>query len=177
MAEIPIRKLNSSVAALTSAILAPQNFVAISSPECTNCEYSEPSIDDKLEYMLYERENTPKSTCHWLTSLEHETHERWPQCFSAMIQPIRFKSIPSVLVFEINSINTKVSKTLKCEQKGETVVLDVRGLIYYGYFHFKSCIMELMVLYGTMMVWPLGVAVKMRKILTSSLPEIVEVQR
>ena len=76
MAEIPIRKLNSSVAALTSAILAPQNFVAISSPECTNCEYSEPSIDDKLEYMLYERENTPKSTCHWLTSLEHETHER-----------------------------------------------------------------------------------------------------
>ena len=55
-----------------------------------------------------------------------------------MIQPIRFKSIPSVLVFEINSINTKVSKTLKCEQKGETVVLDVRGLIYHGDFHFTS---------------------------------------
>ncbi|KIM76325.1 hypothetical protein PILCRDRAFT_77918, partial [Piloderma croceum F 1598] len=45
---------------------------------------------------------------------------------------------PSVLVFEINSRNIKVSKTLKFEQKGETVVLDVRGLIYHGDFHFTS---------------------------------------
>jgi hypothetical protein len=43
-----------------------------------------------------------------------------------------------VLVFEINSRNIKVSKTLKFEQEGETVVLDVRGLIYHGDFHFTS---------------------------------------
>jgi hypothetical protein len=29
---------------------------------------------------------------------------------------------------------------LKFEQEGETVVLNVRGLIYYGNFHFTSCI-------------------------------------
>ena len=69
-----------------------------------------------------------------------------------MMQLISFKSAPNVLIFEINSRNIKVSKTLKFEQEGETVVLDVRGLIYCGYFHFTSCIMELMVLYGTMMV-------------------------
>jgi hypothetical protein len=55
-----------------------------------------------------------------------------------MIQPICFKSIPTVLVFEINSRNIKVSKTLKFEQEGETVVLDIRGLIYHGDFHFTS---------------------------------------
>ena len=55
-----------------------------------------------------------------------------------MVQPISFKSTPSVLVFEINSRNIKVSKTLKFEQDGETVVLDVRGLIYHGDFHFTS---------------------------------------
>jgi len=48
------------------------------------------------------------------------------------------KSTPSVLVFEINLQNIKVSKTLKFEQEGETVVLDVRGLIYHGDFHFTS---------------------------------------
>ncbi|KIM78557.1 hypothetical protein PILCRDRAFT_75281, partial [Piloderma croceum F 1598] len=32
----------------------------------------------------------------------------------------------------------QVSKTLKFEQEGETVVLDVRGLIYHGDFHFTS---------------------------------------
>src|SRR5882672_12521667 len=125
-------------AALASAILAPHDCVAISSPECTNCEYSEPYINDRLELVLYEKENTPKSTCKWLESLEHETHEKCPHCFSAMMQPISFKSAPSVLVFEINSRNIKVSKTLKFEQEGETVVLDVKGLIYHGDFHFTS---------------------------------------
>ena len=54
----------TSVSALASAILAPQKFVAISCPECTNCEYSEASIDDRLNFVLYEKEDTPKLTSH-----------------------------------------------------------------------------------------------------------------
>jgi hypothetical protein len=100
--------------------------------------HSHKSIYDRLDYVLHEKEDAPKSTSHWLGSLEHETYERCPQCFSAMMQPISFKSVPSVLVFEINSRNIKVSKTLKFEQGGETVVLDVRGLIYHGESHFTS---------------------------------------
>jgi hypothetical protein len=57
-----------------------------------------------------------------------------------MMQPISFKSAPNGLIFEINSRNIKVSKTLKFEQEGETVVLDAKGLIYHGDFHFTSCI-------------------------------------
>src|SRR6202167_2696649 len=94
-AQFPYGTRGTSVSALASAILAPQNFVAISSPECTKCEYSEASIDDRLNFVLYEKEDTPKSTSHWLRSLE---------------------------------------------QEGETVVLDVRRLIYHGDFHFTSCI-------------------------------------
>src|SRR5882762_1237790 len=108
-AQFPYGTRGTSVAALTSAILAPHDFVAISSPECTNCEYSEPPINDRLEFVLYEKEDMPKSIHKWLGSLEHETHEKCPHCFSAMMQPISFKSIPSVLVFEINSRNIKVS--------------------------------------------------------------------
>src|SRR5882762_2801667 len=68
----------TSVAALTSAILAPHDTVAISSPECTNCEYSEPSVDHRLEFVLYEKEDIPKSTCTWLGSLEHELMKNVP---------------------------------------------------------------------------------------------------
>src|SRR6267154_3540018 len=136
--QFPYGTRGTSVTALTSAIFTPHNLVAISSPECTNCEYSEPPINDRLGFVLYKKENMPKSTCRWLESLKHETHEKCPHCFSAIMQPINFKSIPSVLVFEINSRNIKVSKTLKFEQKGETVVLDIRGLIYHRDFHFTS---------------------------------------
>jgi hypothetical protein len=66
-----------------------------------------------------------------------------------MMQPTSFKSTPSVLVFKINSRNIKVSKTLRCEQEGETVILYVRGSIYHGDFHFTSHIigMDGIVLY------------------------------
>jgi hypothetical protein len=109
----PYRTRGTSVSALGSTIPAPHNSVAFSSFECINCEYSKLSIDDRLEFMLYKKDDTPQSTCHWLGSLEHETHERCPQCFSAMMQPISFKTTPSMLVFEINTRNIKVSKTFK----------------------------------------------------------------
>src|SRR5258705_2723888 len=57
-----------------------------------------------------------------------------------MMQPINFKTSPSMLVFEISMRNIKVSKTLKFEQEGRMVVLDVRRLIYHGDFNFTSCI-------------------------------------
>jgi len=60
--QFPYGTRGTSVAALTSAILAPHDFAAISIPECTRCEYSKPSVDDRLEFVLHEKENAPKST-------------------------------------------------------------------------------------------------------------------
>jgi hypothetical protein len=77
-----------------------------------------------------------------------------------MMQPISFKTAPSVLGFEINTRSIKISKTLKYEQEGEIVVLDVRGLIYHEDFHFTSCII------GTSgIVWYRDGRVKMIEIL------------
>ena len=46
----------TSVAALSSA---PQNFIAISSSESTNCEYSEPSIDNSLKFIIVAQAPVP----------------------------------------------------------------------------------------------------------------------
>src|ERR1700732_2364800 len=136
--QFPYGTRGTSVAALTAVIFAPNDCVAISSPECTSCEYSEPTMNDRLEFILYGGGKTSKSTSHWLCSLEHEIHEECPDCHCALKQPISFKSAPSVLVFEINSTKIKISKTLKFVQDSETVILEVRGLIYHGDFHFTS---------------------------------------
>ena len=68
-----------------------------------------------------------------IRSVEHETHKKCPSCFSAIMQPISFKSIPSVLVIEINLRSITVSKSLQFGQEGETVDLNIRGLIYTFY--------------------------------------------
>ena len=53
----------------------------------------------------------------------------WPQCNALLLVQDISHNI---------SRNIKVSKTLKFEQGSETVILDVRGLIYHGDFHFTS---------------------------------------
>jgi len=85
--------------------------------------------------------NSPGNTKVYLSMVvvfEHETHEECPYCSYTLKQPISFKSAPNVLVFEINSKNIKISRSLKFVQDSETVVLDVRELIYHGDFHFTS---------------------------------------
>ena len=74
--QFPYGTRGTSVSVLASTIFASLNFVTISSPECTCCEYSEASIDNRLSLVQYEKKDTPKSTSYWLMSLEHETHER-----------------------------------------------------------------------------------------------------
>ena len=167
-AQLPYGIRGTSVSALASAILAPHNFVAISSPECANCEYSEASIDDIWDFVVYKKEDTPKSTSHWLRCLKHKTHEICPQCFSEMMQPISFKSAPNVLIFESTQ---EISNLVKLWNLSRKVKLwSCVSKVYYT-MRFPL-LLEWVVSYGTMMVWPLGVAAKIGGALTSSLPGI-----
>ena len=51
-AQFPYGTRGTSVAALTSAILAPDECIAISSPECPSCEYSEPTMIQLNSYYM-----------------------------------------------------------------------------------------------------------------------------
>jgi hypothetical protein len=141
-AEFAYGTRGTSVTALTAAILEPHDIVAVSKHECIKCDYSRPITDDRLEFILYEKSDTPRSTSQWLRSLKHHTHEKCPDCSSALKKPIHFVSAPNVLALEINSRNIKISKTLKFVQDGDSIVLKVRGLIYHGDFHFTSHIIR-----------------------------------
>jgi len=136
--EFPYGTRGTSVAALTAAILAPHNIVAVSRPVCIKCNYSGQMTGDRLEFVLYEKVDTPKSTSQWLGTLKHQTHEQCPDCQYVLTRPISFVSAPNLLALEINSRNIKISKSLKFVQDGESVVLRVRGLLYHGDFHFTS---------------------------------------
>jgi len=54
--EFPYGTRGTSVAALTAAILAPHNIVAVSRPVCIKCNYSGQMTGDRLEFVLYEKD-------------------------------------------------------------------------------------------------------------------------
>jgi hypothetical protein len=60
-AQFPYGTKGTSVSALASAILALRILWSSQVLNiCTNCEYSEASIDDRLDLVLYEKEDIPK---------------------------------------------------------------------------------------------------------------------
>lgn len=97
-------------------------------------------MDDRLEFILYKKVGTTKSTSQWLGLLTHHTIVKCPDCSCSLTRPMSFVSAPNPLVLEINSRNIKMSKALEFVQDGESIVLKVRGLIYHWDFHFTSYI-------------------------------------
>ncbi|KIM74616.1 hypothetical protein PILCRDRAFT_79928, partial [Piloderma croceum F 1598] len=55
---------------------------------------------------------------------------------------ISFDLPPPLLIFEINSNNITLSKTIGFEEEDGMMVLQLKGMIYHGGFHFTSCIVS-----------------------------------
>src|SRR6202050_5973387 len=57
-------------------------------------------------------------------------------------KPIGYNSLPSLLIFEIDSNNITLSKTIGFKGDDGLKVLQLKGIVYHGDFHFTSCIVS-----------------------------------
>ena len=138
--KFPYGTTGTSVSALTSEMLFSKH-VAFSVPKCSSCGYQGESVTDRLGFMI-DSDQDANSTSSLLGSLNHETHDRCPDCGEILKQPIFFNETPNILAFGISSSNIRVSKKIKYIDGIERIELKLRGLIYYGGFHFTSRIIS-----------------------------------
>ena len=59
-----------------------------------------------------------------------------------MRKSISYDSPPPLLIFEINSDNITLNKTIGFEEDDEMKVLQLKGMVYHGGFHFTSRIIS-----------------------------------
>jgi hypothetical protein len=78
----------------------------------------------------------------WLKNLEHHTLKKCPDCSQPLRKSISYNLSPPLLIFEINSNNITLSKTIGFEED-RMKVLQLKGMIYHECFHFTSHIVSL----------------------------------
>ena len=60
------------------------------------------------------------------------------QCHGEMNKITRFHKTPKILLFSINDSSLKVTKNLTLDNGNENVAYTIKGVIYFGEFHFTS---------------------------------------
>ena len=140
--EFPTGTAGASAAGLAAKIFDTRKILASASVECTQCDYEEDLADHRLGFVLYEMNNEAISTGLWLKNLKHHTSKKCPDCPQPMRKSISYDSPPPLLIFEINSDNITLNKTIGFEEDDEMKVLQLKGMVYHGGFHFTSRIIS-----------------------------------
>ena len=132
-----------SVAGLAEEMLKVRKSIASSQHQCSRCEYAENPIDDKLTYVLHADNSTKHSPNHWVNGLSQITHRRCSDCNHSMKQVIFYNEIPNIVILEYPMRNTQTSHSLEfITDEGEIKVLNLRGIVYHGGYHFTSHIVS-----------------------------------
>jgi hypothetical protein len=108
----------------------------------TQCDYEEDSVDDSLGLILYEMSNKSGSTGLWLKNFERQISEKCPDCSKPLQKSIGYSSPPPLLIFEIDSNNITLRKTIGFKGNDGMKVLQLKGMVYHGDFHFTFCVVS-----------------------------------
>jgi hypothetical protein len=137
----PYGTAGTSVSSLAINMLSHKDLVSFSYRICSQCGFKGEDIPDRLDFVLHPTGN-PDAVSVWLNSLQHETHEKCPDCRSALKQPIFFNEPPSILIFDTQSSTIKLNKKIKFDCDNQITTLKLRGIVYYGNFHFTARIIS-----------------------------------
>ena len=133
-AVFPIGHVGTSVAALATEMLRTNDTVTSSQLVCTQCDYEEPKMSDRLGYIIHADRNTSGSTSTWVRSLKQRLEHQCPECLADMHQPIYYDKPPMLLVLEYPTQNVETSHRLKFNKP--SVDLYLKGIVYLGGYHF-----------------------------------------
>jgi hypothetical protein len=133
----PYGTAGTSISSLAINMLSSKEFVSFSYSTCSQCGFKGEDIPDRLDFVLHSSGN-PDAISVWINSLQHETHEKCPDCRSDLKQPIFFNESPSILIFDTQSPTIKLNKKIKFNHNNQITTLKLRGMVYYGNFHFTA---------------------------------------
>jgi hypothetical protein len=132
-----------NVAGLAEEMLKMTESIASSQHQCSRCDHAEDPINDELTYVLHADGSTRHSTNNWINNLVQTTHKRCPNCNHKMKQVVFYNQVPNIVILEYPMRNIQTSHGLEfLTEEGEKQVLQLRGIVYHGGYHFTSRIVS-----------------------------------
>ena len=139
----PYGHIGTSLSQLTLDIFSTDVKISKSQETCSNCNFFRPAVDDNLGCVFIMDHNASKSTSHTINTFAYPSAEKCPECLSEMTARVHYTHFPSMLVFDHSTYTIKPSQYLKFTGAGKkTIKYHLRGLLYFGNFHFTSRIIS-----------------------------------
>lgn len=142
-ASFPYGHRGTSGFMLAEQLLRKDDLIALSSLRCTDCGDERDIQNDATDYALHCSPGFEGTTADFLGQcLMHRMDELCCHCSGQIDRVTRYNSIPTLLVFAIESSLVRVSKRMKFNREDSSAVFVLRGLVYFGDFHFTSRIVK-----------------------------------
>jgi hypothetical protein len=126
----PYGNAGISVSSLAINMLSCRNLVSFSYSTCSHCGFKGEDIPDRVDFVLHPPGN-PEAIS-----------KKCPDCGCDLQQPIFFNDPPSILVFDTQSSSIKLNKKISFTYDNQITTLKLRGIVYYGNFHFTARIIS-----------------------------------
>ena len=134
--------MGTSVGRLAAELFKTNAVISSSQQICSKCDYAEYPVDDRLGYVVHADETINSSTAEWIASMSQNSHMICPDCNKNMKNTIFYKTPPHTLVLEYPTMDIQTSHSIIFDYDDNIVKLELRGIVYYGQYHFTSRIIS-----------------------------------
>jgi ATP-dependent exoDNAse (exonuclease V), alpha subunit - helicase superfamily I member len=135
----PTGHVGTCVGDLITKLFSLNRSIAFFKAICSTCGYEKPSINKWFGCMHYVPSTYTDSTSSWLNqSINCKT---CPRCTGSLSKYIFYTEEPDILIFAFDNFSKlQVSHKIQLVVNEKHITLDLSGLIYFGQFHYTSCI-------------------------------------
>ena len=138
----PNGRVGTSVGRLAAELFKTNAVISSSQQICSKCNYAEDPVYDRLGYVVHADQSINTSTAEWIASMSQKSHMICPDCNRNMQNTIFYKTPPHMLVLEYPTTDIQTSHSIIFDYDDNIVKLELRGIVYYGHYHFTSRIIS-----------------------------------
>jgi hypothetical protein len=142
-AMFPYGSNGCNITNLAEKLLLSDNSVASIWLECKHCPLVHPLANERMTYVVHTSSSNPDSTAGWWEKLLRQpTQHHCNQCLRVMDKVTAFNKVPNILMITIGASMISISKQMTFKDGDVLIPMRLRGIVYFGAFHFTSRIVD-----------------------------------
>ena len=95
-------------------------------------------MNDKLKYVIHVDSLINNSTSNWMQQIGVRFRNQCPNCNLQLMEQIQYNALPDLLVLDYSASNIITSHEICVKVNDELKTLHLKGIVYYGGYHFAS---------------------------------------
>jgi len=133
----------TSVVELVTKMFHNEQTNASSQLQCTDCDFCDDLIEDTLSPVIHGTANISATVREQIqATMVTASRQVCPDCLCHLRNVTSYNHLPKLLIFAVGGYNIEMSKYIKITTNDMSRKFYLKGIVYYGGFHFVSRIIR-----------------------------------